>query len=153
MITPILIFQLILVATHRHTIRLQTCLLMRICTMTLALPIISPMRVSNLNLSTEEYTSLDQIRVGNGTSLSISHIDSATLSVSRRKFILKQLLHVLYLCKNLLSVSKFAHDNNVFFLFHSSYFVIKDCGTEIPLIAAHLTMIFINWIPLLLPLQ
>jgi len=50
--------------------------------------------LQNLNVSSEEYSGQDQIRIGNGTSLSISHTGSATLSLSRRKFLLNQLLHV-----------------------------------------------------------
>jgi len=88
--------------------------------------------LQNLNISSEEYSGQDQIRIGNGTGLSISHSGSATLSLSRRKFLLNQLLHVPHICKNLLSVRQFASDNDVFFEFHSSFFVIKDCKTKLP---------------------
>jgi len=44
--------------------------------------------LQNLNISSEEYSGQDQIRIGNGTSLSISHSSSATLSLSRCKFLL-----------------------------------------------------------------
>jgi hypothetical protein len=65
--------------------------------------------------------------------LSIKHIGSASLSLSCHKFLLKQLLHVPLICRNLLSVRQFAFDNSVFFEFYHSYFVIKDCktGTQI----------------------
>lgn len=43
-----------------------------------------------------------------------------------RCLVLKQLLHVPKITKNLLSVSKFAHDNNVYFEFHSTVCFIKD---------------------------
>jgi hypothetical protein len=68
--------------------------------------------MNNLNVSSE-YTGANQIRAGNSSSLSITHIGSATFSVSRQQFLLKHLLLVLDICKNLLSVSQFAHDNNV----------------------------------------
>ena len=42
------------------------------------------------------------------------------------KFSLKQLLHVPTITKNLLSVSKFAHDNDVFFEIHSHSYLVKD---------------------------
>jgi hypothetical protein len=86
--------------------------------------------LNNLTISSDAYTGPDQMRVGNGIGLSINHIGSAHISCPNRSFILKNLLHVPSICKNLLSVSKFAHDNSVFFEFHSSFFVIKDCRTR-----------------------
>jgi len=88
--------------------------------------------LQNLNISSEEYSGQDQICIGNGTRLSISHSGSATLSLSRRKFLLNQLLHVPSINKNLLSVRQFAFDNDVFFEFHSSFFIIKNCKTKLP---------------------
>jgi hypothetical protein len=85
--------------------------------------------LQNLNLSHEEYTGQDQIRVGDGTGLPISHTGSASLSLSRRSCLLNQLLRVPQICKNLLSVRQFAADNSVFFEFHSFHFVIKDSQT------------------------
>jgi len=82
--------------------------------------------LQNLNISFEEYSKQDQIHIGNGTSPSISYSGSASLSFSRRKFLLKQLLHVPNICKNLIYVRQFALDNDVFFEFHSSFLTIKD---------------------------
>jgi hypothetical protein len=65
----------------------------------------------NLTISGEEYSGHDQIRVGNGTGLNISHIGSAFPPSSCRTFLLQQLLHV----PNILSASKFAKDNSIFF--------------------------------------
>jgi len=107
--------------------------------------------LQNLNISSEEYTGQDQIRIGNGTSLSISHSGSATLSLSRRNFLLKQLLHVPNICKNLLSVRQFALDNAVFFEFHSSHFVIKDCMTGIPIYHGQLNNGLYHLFPLQVP--
>jgi hypothetical protein len=42
------------------------------------------------------------------------------------------LLHVPHICKNLFSVRQFAFDNDVFFEFHSSFFIIKDWKTKLP---------------------
>jgi hypothetical protein len=86
--------------------------------------------LNNLTISSDAYTGSDQIHVGNGTGLSINHIGSARISCPSRSFILKNLLHVPSMCKKLLSISKFAHDNFIFFEFHSSFFVIKDCRTK-----------------------
>jgi len=71
--------------------------------------------------------------VGDGSGMHISHIGSASLTLSRQNFILNQLLRVPLICKNLLSVRQFALDNSVFFEFHSSHFVIKDSQTRITL--------------------
>jgi hypothetical protein len=65
--------------------------------------------------------------------LPITHIGSASLTLTHHQYVLKKLLHVPLICKNLLSVRKFALDNLIFFEFHSSYFVIKDCQTRIRL--------------------
>jgi len=70
--------------------------------------------------------------------LNISHTGTAFLPLSRRKFILHQILHVPSICKNLPPVRKFAHDNSVFFEFHSSYFLIKDKQTGLLLHHGHL---------------
>jgi len=87
--------------------------------------------LQHLNLSHEDYYGQDQIRVGDGTGLPISHIGSTSLNLSHRSFILNQLLWVPLICKNLLYVRQFALDNSVFFEFHSSHFVIKDSQTGI----------------------
>jgi len=58
--------------------------------------------LNNLAISSDAYTGSDQIRVGNGTGLSINHIGSARISCPRRSFVLKNLLHVPSICKNLL---------------------------------------------------
>jgi hypothetical protein len=111
--------------------------------------------LNNLTLSSDAYTGSDQIRVGNGKGLSIHNIGSATLSSPRRSFLLKQLLHVPSICKNILSVHQFAHDNNVYFEFHRSFFVIKDCRTRSILPGVHLRTAFISCclLPLLLHLH
>jgi hypothetical protein len=94
--------------------------------------------LQNLLLAQKEYHGQDQIRIGDGTGLNISHTRTASLPLSRRKFILQQILHVPSICKNLLSVRKFALDNSVFFEFHVSYFLIKDKHTGLLLHHGHL---------------
>ena len=81
--------------------------------------------LNNLNLHSESYDGPDQIQVGNGTHLAIKNIGASKLSPSN--FILRNILHVPQITKNLLSVQKFTHDNNVFLEFHPSYFFVKDC--------------------------
>jgi len=50
--------------------------------------------LANLNLKAEEYTGSDQLRVGNGTGLSIHHIGNAQLSTPTLPFTLYNVLHV-----------------------------------------------------------
>lgn len=89
--------------------------------------------LSNLNLKTDEYTSTDQIQIGNGKFLVISHIGSSQFLTSNKNFLLNDILHVPAISKNLLSVQQFAKDNNVFFEFHANHFLIKDCSSQMVL--------------------
>ena len=80
----------------------------------------------NLNMRVEEYQGTDQIRVGNGKSLSVHHIGDSLLSTPHSNFLLKNVLHVPYITKNLISVNKFTRDINTSMEFHPSYFFVKD---------------------------
>ena len=64
-----------------------------------------------------EYYGSYQVHIGNGMGLSIKHVGKSAFSSTYTFKILslKQLLHVPTITKNLLSVLKFAHDNDVFF--------------------------------------
>ncbi|KAL4333465.1 hypothetical protein GQ457_07G014140 [Hibiscus cannabinus] len=66
------------------------------------------------------------VHLGDGSSLSISHVGTSTLHTSTRPLSLSQLLHVPMITKNLLSVSRFTKDNYVFFEFHYDYCCVKD---------------------------
>lgn len=68
--------------------------------------------------------------VGNGSSLSISHIESSIFHKSSRPLYLNNILHVPQITKNLISVSKFTRDSNVVFEFFSDYLLIKDKTTR-----------------------
>lgn len=81
---------------------------------------------NNLNVHGEEYPGTDQIQVGDGSSLSITHTSTATLPTSSTSFVLDKILVVPQITKNLISVQKFAQDNNVYFEFHNTFFLIKD---------------------------
>jgi len=81
------------------------------------------------NLSTKSTcTGSDIITIGNGTCLHIQNIGYANCVVPHScvKFILNNLLHALAITKNLLSVSQFAKENNVFFQFHSDHCCVKN---------------------------
>lgn len=83
--------------------------------------------ISNL-MTCMDYTGNDQIHMGNGTGLQIQHIGQSNFcsKFNSRILSLKQLLHVPSITKNLLSVSKFSSDNNVFFEFYPNYCCVKD---------------------------
>lgn len=75
-----------------------------------------------------KYTGLDQIHMGNGECVFIKHIGHSYFAsdYQPRILTLKKLLHVPSITKNLLSISKFAADNHVYFEFHSSCCIVKD---------------------------
>ncbi|KAL5710519.1 hypothetical protein ACHQM5_021069 [Ranunculus cassubicifolius] len=55
-----------------------------------------------------EYDGTDQIRVGNGSSLPISHVGTSSISNSLQSFILRDVFYVPKVSSNLLSVSQFS---------------------------------------------
>lgn len=84
----------------------------------------------NLTMHVEPYHGHDHVQMGNGTGLKIQQIGTSKLSLPQSSLLLEQLLHVLAIKKNLISISKFTIDNNVFVEFHGNYFCIKDEGTR-----------------------
>lgn len=79
------------------------------------------------------YTGSEQVMLGNGQGLAIQSIGSSKLvSNSNPSFplALNNLLHVPHITKNLLSVSQFAKDNNVYFEFHPSSCFVKSQVTN-----------------------
>ena len=54
----------------------------------------------NLNVSSKAYSGTDQITIGNGQGLPISHIGNASLSTPNHSFSLKHVLYVPNACKN-----------------------------------------------------
>ncbi|KAG8503713.1 hypothetical protein CXB51_001715 [Gossypium anomalum] len=75
------------------------------------------------------YTGMRHISMGNGASVSISNIGSSGMQAGSQIFCLKNILHVLTVCKNLLSVAQFAKDNAVYFEFHPLLCFVKDIQT------------------------
>jgi hypothetical protein len=72
-----------------------------------------------------------QIQAGDGSSLCIIHIGIASLSIFLKSFVFDNILAMLQITKNLISIQKLAHDNNVYFNFHDTYFFIKDYSRNI----------------------
>ena len=70
----------------------------------------------------------DQIIIGNGQGLNInsSGVSSFSFPLNPKfSLVLSNLLFVPSVTKNLISVSQFCKDNNVFFEFHSSLCLVK----------------------------
>ncbi|MFS7926184.1 putative RNA-directed DNA polymerase [Helianthus anomalus] len=82
----------------------------------------------------EAYFGNDSLLIGDGNPLPIFQIGSSTIFSHNKTFKLSDILHVPELKQNLLSVQKFCVDNDVFFEFHSSYFVVKDESTRTTLL-------------------
>ncbi|KAF5449470.1 hypothetical protein F2P56_029911 [Juglans regia] len=81
---------------------------------------------SNLNLDAAVYQDPDQVSIG-----------SANLNSSSGNFLLRQLLHVPLITRNLFSVRQFCIDNAVYFEFHSHSFFVKDLQTRETLLQGH----------------
>ncbi|GJZ07486.1 putative RNA-directed DNA polymerase [Tanacetum coccineum] len=84
--------------------------------------------------NSETYYGDDALHVGNGKGLSILHIGSSKVYSPQKTFSLKNILHVSEISHKLLSIQNFCHDNDVFFEFHTSYFVVKDESTHTTLL-------------------
>ncbi|KAJ0816493.1 putative RNA-directed DNA polymerase [Helianthus annuus] len=78
----------------------------------------------------EPYRGNDGLHVGNGESLPIIHIGSSRIFSPNKTLVLKNVLHVPGIKRNILSVQKFCRDNNVFFEFHDTFFSVKDKSTR-----------------------
>ena len=70
----------------------------------------------------ESYIASDNVNIGDGTYLSIAHIGSFTLLSLPTPLFFTNVLHVLAISKNLISVSSFCADNLVNVLFFYSFF-------------------------------
>lgn len=76
-----------------------------------------------------EYGGPDEIILGNGTNLPISHIGSTHITTPQKSLFLRDILCVPNLKRNLISVAKLCKTNNVSVEFFSSYFIVKDLRT------------------------
>jgi hypothetical protein len=74
-------------------------------------------------LKVEEYGGFDQIHVNNGTKLSIKHIGTAQISTPSLQFKLHNVLHVLQIRKNLLSIHQFTKAIKTLSFSHINFFV------------------------------
>lgn len=74
------------------------------------------------------YKGKEKVIVGNGSKLDISHVGSAIISTKHasQPLYLKNMLNVPTITKNLVSISQFTHDNDVFIEFYSTCCLVKD---------------------------
>jgi hypothetical protein len=80
--------------------------------------------LSNLSVHSE-YDGTDEIILGDGSGLAVSHIGSLNLQSTHQNFILRDTLYVPNLRKNLIFVHHFTKQNNVFVELHPFYFFVK----------------------------
>ncbi|KAG4192955.1 hypothetical protein ERO13_A07G189950v2 [Gossypium hirsutum] len=83
------------------------------------------------------YSGNSSLLMGDGTPTNISYVGNSNLHTNSKVLHLSNVLCVPTIWKNLMSVFKFAKDNNVFFEFHLSYCMVKDILTLEPLLRGH----------------
>jgi hypothetical protein len=81
--------------------------------------------LSNLMINSE-YDGTDEVVIGDGSGLPVSHIGSLSLKSSNHVFHLRDTLCVPTIHKNLIYVHHFTKHNNVYIEFHPTYFLVKD---------------------------
>ena len=83
--------------------------------------------LGNININFE-YQGKNKLVVGNGEKLLISHIDYSDLPIydPHKHIALTDILYVPDITKNLISISKLLHDNDIDVEFHKSVCFIKD---------------------------
>ncbi|KAA8535609.1 hypothetical protein F0562_030612 [Nyssa sinensis] len=77
-----------------------------------------------------EYTGPEEVTLGNGSQLPITHIGTSHVFSDNRKFSLHDILRVPSATHNLLSVNSFTRSNHVSIEFFPNHFVIKDLATR-----------------------
>ena len=80
----------------------------------------------------QDYAGSDDIVIGDGIGLEITHTGSTTLPTSSTPFTLSNVLCVPSMQNNLISVSKFCKTNKVFVEFFPAFFVVKDLRVRAP---------------------
>lgn len=82
--------------------------------------------LNNLNLQNKDYNGTNIVLVEKGQGLHIAKIGSTQLYTPTSSFTLNNVLLVLKIQKNLLSVQQFDVDNCMYFEFHYHFFLVKD---------------------------
>ena len=87
------------------------------------------------------------MKVGNGAALPIHHVSHSTIPTHSSPLHLHDVLHVLSITKNLLSVNQLARDSNVFFELHPNIYTYTTHSTTCILICLTHTKCLIYLIP------
>lgn len=82
----------------------------------------------------QEYNGMEQVSMGDGNKIPITHTGSTQLNASNKFFKLSNTLCAPTIKRNLLSVSKFCQDNLTSIEFFPFHFSVKDLKTQIPLV-------------------
>ena len=80
------------------------------------------------------YQGTKQLQIGNGFGLSIHSTSSSSISSRSHPLKLQNILHVPDIKKNFLSIYRLINDNYVYVEFHADHYIIKEEGTERPLL-------------------
>lgn len=90
---------------------------------------------SGILFNLQYYTGLEQLLVGDGNGLQIKHIGSVMLAtLTSESLLLKIVLYVPHIKKNLLSISKLLTDNNVVIEFVDNFYYIQVRNSGITLV-------------------
>jgi hypothetical protein len=85
--------------------------------------------LTNLTFNAANYIGSNQICMGNGNRLAIEHIGDTQLTSPTTSFLLRNVLHVPLITKNILSVYKFTLETNTYIEFHPWFFLVKEQGS------------------------
>nr|XP_016434631.1 PREDICTED: uncharacterized protein LOC107760990 [Nicotiana tabacum] len=85
-------------------------------------------------MSPLDYTGTEEICMGDGNGIPITHIGSSTLFIPTKDFYLHNILCAPHIKRNLISVSKFCNQNRTSIEFFPSFFVVKELNTGAPLV-------------------
>ncbi|KAK1408451.1 hypothetical protein QVD17_40235 [Tagetes erecta] len=80
------------------------------------------------------YDGNEELIIGDGSSLTITHIGSINLTFSNTSITLKNVLCVPSISRNIISISRLCIDNNILIEFFHFNFVIKDYRSRLPLL-------------------
>ncbi|KAK9048876.1 hypothetical protein SSX86_032155 [Deinandra increscens subsp. villosa] len=89
--------------------------------------------LNNLSLHAP-YDGTEELVIGDGSCLKITHIGSIIINTSHTPLILTNVLCVPSISKNIISISRLCRDNNLLIQFYSSVFVIKDRASNLPVL-------------------